>query len=106
MEKVAANHPYITRIIDLAAQAGVRYSLVNPYSYTRSNIEGQLVMLEFASQSAEAANTLFMRVPLPSTARTRSCHSRSRIASITRCPCTRRPKKSGELMAHCYSHSV
>ena len=49
MEKVAASHPDITRIIHLAAQAGiVRYSLVNPYSYTRSNIEGQIVMLEIA----------------------------------------------------------
>jgi UDP-glucuronate 4-epimerase len=36
----------ITGIIHLAAQAGVRYSLVNPYAYVESNVMGQLVMLE------------------------------------------------------------
>ncbi len=39
-------HPDIDRVVHLAAQAGVRYSLVNPYAYTRSNVEGQLVLLE------------------------------------------------------------
>ena len=36
-------YPQITHVVHLAAQAGVRYSLVNPYAYTRANIEGQLV---------------------------------------------------------------
>ena len=48
MEDVIGRHPDITHIIHLAAQAGVRYSLVNPYAYTNANIEGQLVMLEMA----------------------------------------------------------
>ncbi len=38
----------IDRIIHLAAQAGVRYSLENPFAYERSNIAGHLVMLEIA----------------------------------------------------------
>ncbi|TVS00157.1 MAG: SDR family NAD(P)-dependent oxidoreductase [Rhodospirillales bacterium] len=38
--------PEIDRVIHLAAQAGVRYSLVNPYAYIRSNIEGHVVLLE------------------------------------------------------------
>jgi UDP-glucuronate 4-epimerase len=35
-------------IIHLAAQAGVRYSLENPYAYVNSNVMGQVVMLEAA----------------------------------------------------------
>jgi UDP-glucuronate 4-epimerase len=38
----------IDRIVHLAAQAGVRYSLVNPYAYIQSNVMGQVVMLELA----------------------------------------------------------
>ena len=40
----------ITGIINLAAQAGVRYSLINPYAYMRSNLDGHLVLME-ASRS-------------------------------------------------------
>lgn len=45
---LAATHEHITHIIHLAAQAGVRYSLQNPYAYTEANVAGQLVMLEAA----------------------------------------------------------
>lgn len=38
----------IDRVVHLAAQAGVRYSLVNPYAYLRSNIDGHVVLLEAA----------------------------------------------------------
>ena len=48
MEQTFARHPDITGIIHLAAQAGVRYSLINPYSYTKSNVEGHLVLMEAA----------------------------------------------------------
>ncbi|MFW6299814.1 MAG: NAD-dependent epimerase/dehydratase family protein, partial [Oceanicaulis sp.] len=34
------------RILHLAAQAGVRYSIRNPFAYTRSNVEGHLSVLE------------------------------------------------------------
>ncbi len=39
-------HDHITGVVHLAAQAGVRYSLVNPYAYTRVNVEGHLSLLE------------------------------------------------------------
>jgi UDP-glucuronate 4-epimerase len=39
-----------THIVHLAAQAGVRYSLINPYAYISSNVMGQTVMLELARQ--------------------------------------------------------
>lgn len=40
--------PDIDRIVHLAAQAGVRYSLINPYAYAESNLVGHLNVLELA----------------------------------------------------------
>jgi len=40
--------PETTAIIHLAAQAGVRHSLINPYVYVQSNVMGQVVLLEAA----------------------------------------------------------
>jgi UDP-glucuronate 4-epimerase len=41
-------HKDLRSVIHLAAQAGVRYSLENPYAYIDSNVMGTLVMLEAA----------------------------------------------------------
>jgi UDP-glucuronate 4-epimerase len=38
----------ITHVVHLAAQAGVRYSLVNPYTYVTANVMGQVVLWELA----------------------------------------------------------
>lgn len=46
--RLAGDHPETTGIVHLAAQAGVRYSLTNPYAYVRSNVLGQVVLLEMA----------------------------------------------------------
>ena len=48
MEGLTAGHPAISAIVHLAAQAGVRHSLVDPYSYVTSNVMGHLVVLEAA----------------------------------------------------------
>ncbi len=40
----------ITGVVHLAAQAGVRYSLVNPYAYIEANVMGHVVLLELARQ--------------------------------------------------------
>jgi UDP-glucuronate 4-epimerase len=48
MLKLAVDFSGITHIVHLAAQAGVRYSLVNPYAYITSNVMGQVVMQELA----------------------------------------------------------
>lgn len=40
--------PDIGGIVHLAAQAGVRYSLIDPYRYVEANVMGQVVMLELA----------------------------------------------------------
>jgi len=48
VETVCAAGSDITHVIHLAAQAGVRHSLVDPYSYVRANVMGHLVVLEAA----------------------------------------------------------
>jgi len=96
-----AQHRFPT-VIHLAAQAGVRYSLQNPYAYVDANIEGFLNVLEgcryndckhllFASSSSVyGANT-----KLPFSVQDNVDHPISLYAAS---------KKANELMAHAYSH--
>ena len=46
MEKLWAEQGPFTEVVHLAAQAGVRYSLTNPYDYVTSNCMGHLTILE------------------------------------------------------------
>jgi UDP-glucuronate 4-epimerase len=46
IDEVFDRHPEIDRAVHLAAQAGVRYSFVNPMAYVYSNVAGQVVLLE------------------------------------------------------------
>src|SRR5258708_17135244 len=48
MLALADAHAGIDRIVHLAAQLGVRHSLVDPYVYVQTNVMGHLVMLELA----------------------------------------------------------
>ncbi|MEQ8396589.1 NAD-dependent epimerase/dehydratase family protein [Thalassobaculum sp.] len=43
-----AAHPEIDRIVHLGAQAGVRYSIEQPFDYLQANLMGHLVMMEMA----------------------------------------------------------
>jgi UDP-glucuronate 4-epimerase len=93
-------HP--TRVVHLAAQAGVRHSLVNPHAYIDSNLVGFLHVLEecrhqraehlvFASSSSVyGANTR-----LPFSVHDNVDHPVSLYAAT---------KKANELMAHSYAH--
>ncbi len=45
-EDFFAGQPGLTGVIHLAAQAGVRHSLIDPYSYIDANVTGHLVILE------------------------------------------------------------
>jgi len=90
------------RVVNLAAQAGVRYSLINPHSYIQTNIVGFLNILEgcrhnevehlvyASSSSVYGANT-----HLPFSVHDNVDHPVSLYAAS---------KKSNELMAHTYSH--
>ena len=46
MAGLAARHPAITVVALLAAQAGVRYSLENPFAYIEANVMGHLSVME------------------------------------------------------------
>jgi len=90
------------RVVHLAAQAGVRYSLENPHAYVNSNVVGTLHILEgcrhhgvkhlvYASTSSVyGANTA-----LPFSVHQNVDHPVSLYAAT---------KKSNELMAHTYAH--
>jgi UDP-glucuronate 4-epimerase len=103
MEDVINRYPDITHIIHLAAQAGVRYSLVNPYAYTNANIEGQLVMLEMARKLkhlkhmmyASSSSVYGTNTKLPFSVNDRTDTPVSLYAAT---------KKSVELMSHSYAH--
>ncbi len=89
-------------VVNLAAQAGVRYSLTNPYSYVDSNLVGFVNILEscrlnkvrhlvFASSSSVyGANT-----KMPFSVHDNVDHPVSLYAAT---------KKANELLAHSYSH--
>lgn len=48
MLALAKTHADVTRIVHLAAQPGVRHSLVDPFAYVEANVMGHLVVLELA----------------------------------------------------------
>jgi UDP-glucuronate 4-epimerase len=56
---LATEFQEITGIIHLAAQAGVRHSLVNPYVYVQSNVMGQVVMSELARACARLLHFVY-----------------------------------------------
>jgi UDP-glucuronate 4-epimerase len=90
------------KVINLAAQAGVRYSITNPHAYIESNIVGFTNILECcrhhscehlvyaSSSSVYGANTM-----MPFSVHQNVDHPLSLYAAT---------KKANELMAHTYSH--
>jgi UDP-glucuronate 4-epimerase len=59
METLTEAHPDISAIVHLAAQAGVRHSLVDPYSYVTSNVMGHLVVLEAARRLKDLRHLVY-----------------------------------------------
>ena len=49
----------VRRIVHLAAQAGVRYSLENPFAYQRSNLQGHLSLLEASRHAADFEHLVY-----------------------------------------------
>ena len=101
LETIFADHP-IDRICNLAAQAGVRYSIQNPFVYEESNLKGFLNLLElarhhpvrnfvFASSSSVYGNNRKLPFSIEDNVDT----------PISLYAAT---KKANELMAHAYSH--
>jgi UDP-glucuronate 4-epimerase len=89
-------------VVNLAAQAGVRYSLENPHAYVDSNLVGFVNILEGCRHSkvkhlvyASSSSVYGMNVKQPFSAGDRADYPISLYAAT---------KKSNELMAHTYSH--
>lgn len=90
------------RVVNLAAQAGVRYSLVNPHAYIQANITGFLNILEGCRHYgvehlvyASTSSVYGKNTNMPFSVHSNVDHPVSLYAAS---------KKSNELMAHTYSH--
>lgn len=101
LKKLFKNNNF-DQVIHLAAQAGVRYSLVNPYVYQKTNLEGTLNILEmirnyskakliFTSSSSVYGNS--KKIPFSENDR---CDQPISLYSAT--------KRAGELMVKSYHH--
>jgi UDP-glucuronate 4-epimerase len=90
------------RVVHLAAQAGVRYSLTNPHAYITSNLNGFLNILEGCRHSgvehlvyASSSSVYGSNTVMPFSVHHGVDHPVSLYAAT---------KKANELMAHTYSH--
>lgn len=90
------------RVIHLAAQAGVRYSLEAPFDYVDSNLVGMMTLLEGCRHNkvehliyASSSSVYGMNTKVPFSESDTVDHPVSLYAAT---------KKSNELMAHSYSH--
>lgn len=105
-DKAAVDHIFKTyqptHVINLAAQAGVRYSIENPYAYVDSNLTGFMNILE-ACRNYPVEHLLY--------ASSSSVYGGNKVAPFSTNHNVDHPvslyaatKKSNELMAHTYSH--
>jgi UDP-glucuronate 4-epimerase len=90
------------RVVHLAAQAGVRYSLQNPYAYVESNLSGFVNVLEGCRHNAvqhlvyaSSSSVYGGNTKVPFSVSDPVDHPASLYAAT---------KKANELMAHSYSH--
>jgi UDP-glucuronate 4-epimerase len=89
-------------VMHLAAQAGVRYSLVNPHAYIESNVAGFMNVLECVRHAgvghlvyASSSSVYGANTGMPFSVQDNVDHPLSLYAAT---------KKANELMAHSYSH--
>ena len=101
MRMLFANESF-DKVVNLAAQAGVRYSIENPYAYVESNIDGFLNVLEGCRHYkvkhlvyASSSSVYGLNGKVPFSEKDSIAHPVSLYAAT---------KKSNELMAHTYSH--
>ncbi len=101
MAQLFAEHRF-DRVVNLAAQAGVRYSLKNPHAYADSNLVGFINVLEGCRYSgvehlvfASSSSVYGANTKIPFSVNDNVDHPVSLYAAT---------KKANELMAHTYSH--
>lgn len=101
LQQIFSQHT-LSHIVNLAAQAGVRYSLENPFAYIQSNLVGFGNLLE-CCRKAEVSHFVFassssvygLNTLMPFSVHQNVDHPISLYAAS---------KKANELMAHAYSH--
>ena len=103
VEGAAMKHRGIDRVVHLAAQAGVRYSIENPHAYARSNLNGQMSILELCRDLKDFKNLVF--------ASSSSVYGGNEKLPFATDDNTDQPvslyaatKKSGEMLAYSYAH--
>jgi len=101
IDRIFTDH-HFDRVIHLAAQAGVRYSITNPRAYAASNLDGFLNILE-ACRTHKTAHLAF--------ASSSSVYGSNRKVPFSETDPVDHPvslyaatKRANELMAHTYSH--
>ncbi len=101
MQKLFCKHNF-SRVIHLAAQAGVRYSLINPHAYVQSNITGFLNVLQGCKEQKNI-HLLFASSSSVYGVNTKTPFS---LSDPTDCPASfyGATKKANEVMAHAYHH--
>lgn len=97
----AGSEPYDI-VVHLAAQAGVRHGLIDPGSYTRSNLVGHQNVLEFVRHHAGSAHLIY--------ASSSSVYGNDSIAPFSEDARADKPvsyygatKRAGELLSHSYA---
>ncbi|PPR77116.1 MAG: UDP-N-acetylglucosamine 4-epimerase, partial [Alphaproteobacteria bacterium MarineAlpha2_Bin1] len=93
----------IDRIIHLAAQAGVRYSISNPFDYVQSNLVGHLNILEYARSKNNLINLVYASSSSVYGGNTKTpfCLDDNVDKPVSLYAAT---KRSDELLSYSYSH--
>ena len=102
LENIQARHQPFKAIIHLAARAGVRYSVEDPWAFLDSNVTGTLNLLELCRRHdiqkfvlASTSGIYGKNPPLPTTEEADSSHPLQPYSAS---------KKSAEVLAHTYHH--
>jgi len=103
MLALADAYPDIERIVHLAAQAGVRYSMIDPYAYVHSNVMGHLCVLELARKLGRVRHLVY--------ASSSSVYGANETMPFSEADRVDRPmsmyaatKRADELISHAYGH--
>jgi UDP-glucuronate 4-epimerase len=103
MDALAARHPDTRHVIHLAAQAGVRHSMVDPYAYVTSNVMGHTCVLEAARRMPRLEHLVY--------ASSSSVYGGNRKLPFSETDAVDTPvslyaatKRADELISHAYGH--
>jgi len=102
LDEIAGKHRTFQAVINLAARAGVRYSVEDPWAFLDSNVTGTLNLLEFCRHNdigkfilASTSSIYGLNPPLPTPEEADSSRPLQPYAAS---------KKAAEVLAHSYHH--